>query len=383
MDSQEFSYLSRLRRELHRLPELAGAERETAARIRNELESLQPDSIVSGLGGHGVAAVVGGPGDGPSVLIRADMDALPVDESLPLEHGSQIPGVAHKCGHDGHMVMALGVARNFARVRPARGRLILLFQPEEETGAGAAKVIADGAFDELAPDVALAVHNLPGFDLGRVVIRSGPFACASRGLEVELVGATSHAAEPEHGRSPALAVAQIIESWTGARQLFTGLDEAALATVVHAVVGRPAFGTSPGDGCVMATLRAPSDQAVQELETTLRRVAEKIAEAWELTSRFSIREPFPATVNDSDVVGVVVATAMALSLSVLEMERPFAWSEDFGHFGTVCPAALIGLGSGVDVPALHHPTYDFPDGLIPTGVALLEASARHWLGRDG
>lgn len=383
MDSQELSYLIRLRRDLHRRPELAGAEHQTAVRIREELESLHPDALVDGLGGHGVAVTIDGTGDGPTVLVRADMDALPVDESLPLEHASRNPGVAHKCGHDGHMAMAVGVARSFARIRPARGRLIVLFQPAEETGEGAAKVIADGAFEGLTPDVALAVHNLPGFDLGRVVIRSGPFACASRGLVVELTGATSHAAEPEHGRSPALGVAQIIEGWTAARQLFTALDEGALATVIHAAVGRPAFGTSPGDGCVMATLRAASDQVVRDLEARLRRIAERIADAWELSSRFSIREPFPATVNEAGVVGVVVDTASSLNFSVSEITRPFAWSEDFGHFGAVCPSALIGLGSGVDMPALHHPAYDFPDRLIPTGVALLEAGVRHWLGRDG
>lgn len=383
MDSLERRYLSDLRRELHRAAEPSGGERGTAARLLGELETLAPDVLVQGLGGHGLAAAFKGGGAGPTVLLRADMDALPIDEAMALPHASSTSGVAHKCGHDGHMAIAVGVARCIARERPQRGRLVVFFQPSEETGEGAAAVIADPAFAAVRPEVAFALHNLPGFELGRVVVRPGAFACASRGLTIELAGATAHAAEPQRGRSPALAVAQIVAAWTGARQLFTGLDEFAQATVIHAAVGRPAFGTSPGDGRVMATLRAVSDGVIDALEVKLRLVAERIAAAYELDWRFSVDEPFPATVNDPEVVRAIVETARALNFKVAEPEGPFAWSEDFGHFGGICPSALVGLGAGKEVPALHHPAYDFPDALIPYGVALLEAAVRRWLDRRG
>jgi metal-dependent amidase/aminoacylase/carboxypeptidase family protein len=244
-------------------------------------------------------------------------------------------------------------------------------------------VVGDPSFSAVRPDIALAVHNLPGFDLGHVVMRTGPYACASRGLVIGLRGATSHAAQPEHGRSPALAVAQVIESWTAARQLFTGLDESVQATVIHAAVGHPAFGTSPGDGHVMATLRAASDELIDTMDSRLRFVAQRIAEAYELEFSFTNEELFPATVNDPEVAGVVVETARSLGRVLEEPAVPFAWSEDFGHFGNICPSALIGLGAGRSVPALHHPAYDFPDELIPQGVALIEATARHWLDDHG
>ena len=197
LESEEHRHLIGLRRELHRVAEPSGEELITAARLVDEVADLAPDSVVDHLGGHGVAVVFDGSKAGPTVLLRADMDAVPIDETLTLEYASATPGISHKCGHDGHMAMAVGVARCIARARPDRGRVVVLFQPSEETGGGAAAIIGDPAFAVCRPDTALAAHNLPGYGLGRVVIRPGTFACASRGLTIELVGATCHAAEPE------------------------------------------------------------------------------------------------------------------------------------------------------------------------------------------
>lgn len=370
--------LAELRRELHRIAELAGEERQTRARLLEELAAV---ATVEFADSHGVAALIEGAAEGPTVMIRADMDGLPIDEATPLEYRSHHPGRSHKCGHDGHMSILAGLVREFARTAPARGRLVALFQPAEETGEGARAVLGDPVFESLRPDLCLALHNLPGFPLGDVILRPGPFACASRGLEVRLHGATSHAAEPELGRTPALAVAQVIQNWSAARQVRGGLYEAVQATVIHARVGRPAFGTSPGEGTVMATLRAPSDEAVERLESVLRTMAEGAARAHDLECAFEHHEPFPATVNDPELVEVITRVATAQGRAVVEPEQPFAWSEDFGHYGSIAPAVLFGLGAGEEQPALHHPDYDFPDALIPVGVAILEAAVRHWLGR--
>ncbi len=379
LDHEEVRELTRLRRRLHTVAELSGHEEQTARLLSETLEGLAPDHLMGGLGGHGLAGVFGDGEAGPTVLLRADMDALPIEEPPSLEHASHNPGVSHKCGHDGHMAMAVGVARRFSKQRPGRGRLVVLFQPAEETGRGAAEVIRDSRFADIRPDIAVAVHNLPGFELGDVILREGPFACASRGLVCELTGTSSHAAEPERGRSPALAVAHIITAWSSSRQLFTGLSESAQATVIHAAVGRPAFGTSPGDGRVMATLRAPDDALIDSLEERLTEVARGVAEAWDVVPAFRTEEIFPATNNDPEIVAIIGDAAAALGCTVTRPDQPFAWSEDFGHFSGVCPSALFGLGAGVDRPALHHPDFDFPDALIPGGVELLETTLRRWL----
>jgi metal-dependent amidase/aminoacylase/carboxypeptidase family protein len=248
---------------------------------------------------------------------------------------------------------------------------VLLFQPAEETGEGAARVIADPQYPSIAPDFVFALHNLPGFELGSVILRDEFFASASQGLIIELQGASSHAAEPHLGCSPALAVASLIQSLSASPQIHTGLHEAAQVTIVHARVGDVAFGTSPGYGVVMATLRTHAPGVMESLASRCLDLAQGIGRAHGLGITCRWTEEFPATVNDSRAVVHVRSAASACLLPVIEAAVPFPWSEDFGHFTSRHPGALFGLGSGTDHPPLHHPAYDFPDELLPTGVRLL------------
>jgi amidohydrolase len=360
-----------LRHSLHTHAALADDEAATAAIVRDFLRPFAPDELVESLGGHGLAAVFRGSRPGPAVLVRAELDALPVPETLALPYASRTAGVAHKCGHDGHMAMVAGLAPLIAADRSRPNTVILLFQPAEETGAGAQRVLKDPRLAALHPDWVFALHNLPGYPLGRVVTRSGAFASASRGLIVELSGATSHAAEPHRGRSPALAVANLIEGLSALPQFTTGLEDAAQVTVIHALVGTPAFGTSPGDGRVCATLRSHSMSVIEGLSARATELAHRIGATWELEVRVSWTESFPATENDPGAVAVVREAAKVVGLEAETREEPFAWSEDFGHFTAAHRGALVGLGAGEEHPPLHHPRYDFPDSLLSPGRDLL------------
>ena len=368
--------LFELRRRLHREPELSGNEENTAAFIGELLDSLKPDRVLRGLGGHGLAAVFKGRDDGPRVLVRCELDALPIDETTDIPHASRHRGVAHKCGHDGHMVIVVGLARRLHETPPSRGEVVLLFQPAEETGAGGELVINDPQFEAIRPDYALALHNLPGYPKGQVVVRDGCFASASTGIHINLQGATSHAAEPEAGNSPALAMAQLISAISALPQNHTALHEAAKATVIHARLGEVAFGTSPGEADVMATLRSHSQPVMDTLVAHVIELAESAATAFKLKVRTRLVEPFPTTVNAPEVVTFVRKAAAQLGLSIHERAVPFAWSEDFGHFTSLCKGALFGLGSGEEQPALHHPDYDFPDDIIDAGVNILHETVK-------
>jgi len=365
-----------LRRNLHRLAEPSGREEQTAGLLVSLLRGFDPDELRTGLGGYGIAAVFAGPEEGPRVLIRAELDALPIPDPPALDHRSEDPDTAHKCGHDGHMAILAGLAGVLSKSRPAQGAAILLFQPAEETGQGAAAVLGDPDYGDLSPDMVFALHNLPGYPLGRVVVRSGPFASASVGLAVSLTGRSAHAAEPERGRSPALAVSQIIQAWSSVPQELVPLHVPSKVTVIHARVGGPAFGTTPGEGVVMATLRAHEDHVLHDLARHCAGLAEGIARAHGLEMSAGEVEPFPATVNDPSAVDHVRRAAGKAGLAVEEPDRPFGWSEDFGHFTARRPGALFGLGAGVDCPALHHPSYDFPDDLLVPGVRLLTELVR-------
>ncbi len=362
--------LFKLRHTLHQHAEVSKKESKTAGLIRDYFSRLKPDGIIENLGGQGLAFIFNSASkkETPRILIRCELDALPIPESIDCDYASRTPGVAHKCGHDGHMTIVAGTARHFSRKPPTRGSIVFLFQPSEETGEGAEFVLNDPKFKAIEPDYAFALHNLPGFDKNRIILRNGTFASASKGFIVTLHGATSHAAEPERGTSPALAVAQIVQALSGVPQFFTPLPHAAQVTIIHAKIGERAFGTSPGEGHVMTTLRSHTPEIMRILESKCKQVAEGIARTFDLDFEISCTEEFPATINDPKMVDAIDQCAAKLGLAATYPEFPFSWSEDFGHFTDRYKGALFGLGAGLEIPALHNPTYDFPDEIIESGI---------------
>lgn len=370
-----------LRQTLHQHPELSGSEHHTAALIEQQLIKYNPDEIYTTVGGTGVVAVFyGHQAEGPHVLFRAELDALPIAETNKgLPYVSACTNISHKCGHDGHMAILMGLASLLHTHRLAKGKLILAFQPAEETGAGAHMMLQDERLLALRPDYVFALHNLPGIPLHQVVVRNGAFAAASTGMIVELFGKESHAAEPENGNNPGMAMAEIILAFQriiNQKELFQDLTQ---LTVIHARLGEVAFGTNPGYGTVMCTLRSFQTNDLQKLKELTLQTASEIAAQYGLTCQVSYQEEFPATVNHPEQVWQVQQAATKLQLNLQQAVHPFRWSEDFGHFTAAYNGALFGLGSGMEQPQLHHSDYDFPDELIPTGAALFYGIAQEIL----
>ena len=362
--------LVNLRREIHKYPELSGEEKETAGRIRKFLEGYPPDELVDKIGGHSIAAVYRGENEGPGVLLRCDLDALPIHEINEMDHRSEYDGKGHKCGHDGHMAILSGVAQLLSKERPHKGSVVLLYQAEEETGQGAAKVIKDPKYREIPVDYAFALHNLPGYDHGEIVLRKQNFASASKGMIIDLQGKSSHAGEPENGNNPSPAVAEIIQAYQELSQNEQVFRDFSLITLIHILVGEIAFGTNPGDAKVMATLRSYLNDDMELLTEKTREIATKIAERHQLKYKFSYVEEFPATINDAEMVDMLKDIADNNSQKYTCRKHPFKWSEDFGHFTNQYRGALFGLGSGKNQPQLHNPDFDFPDQIIEEGVKM-------------
>ncbi len=367
----QISYLRELRRALHQTPEVSGEEQQTAKRIVTELKRAGADRIWTGLGGHGVAAEFAGTQDGPTVLIRCELDGLPIHEISEVPYRSQIAGKGHLCGHDGHMVMVLGVAMTLA-TRPYRGRVILLFQPAEETGAGAAAVINDPRWSKLRPDFAFSYHNVPGRPLGEIGLRTGPSNCASRGMKITIAGKTSHAAAPEDGHSPAQMMASLMQTLPLLGSGGAMDQDFALATLTHARLGEASFGIAPGDGELWVTLRSQTDHLMDQMASaayTLVNSAQSQSNA--LTAKVTWHDVFLATVNDPSAVGIAAQCAANLGLSQHLMKGLMRWSEDFGRYGLDgVKSAMLFIGSGEDQPQLHSPNFDFPDALTPVGISL-------------
>ncbi len=359
-----------LRRDLHRHPEISGEEQWTAARIVAFLAPLKPARILRGLGGHGVAAVFEGAAPGPTLLFRCELDALPIEEKSTAPYRSTVRGKGHLCGHDGHSTIMTALALGLSRRLPKRGRVVLLFQPAEETGAGAAAVIADPGFREITPDFAFSLHNLPGLPLGHVAIKSGPVNCASRGMRIALSGKTAHASQPETGISPMSAIATLMPALTGLSRSAPPAPDFRLATVTHASLGEKAFGIAPGDGEIWVTLRTLTDDGMADLCSEAEALARSSAESGSLGLDISYDDIFLHCENAPEAVDHLVRALDAEGVSHDERNLPMRGSEDFGRFRAIAPSAMFFLGSGETHPALHNPDYDFPEDLIAIGARI-------------
>ena len=361
------NHLIQLRHALHQFPETALEERHTAQRILEFFRPLSPDQTYQNLGGTGLAFLFKGKKPGKRLLFRCELDGLPIEDLNPSDHQSQIPGKGHLCGHDGHMTILCGLGEKLSQNRPESGEVVLLFQPAEETGDGAKAVLSDSRFEQIRPDFAFALHNLPGYPLHQVVMRKGTFAAGSTGMSITLTGRTSHSAHPEAGINPAQALAKLIQELPKLPQEANGF---ALLTLIHAELGSLAFGTSAGKGSLSMTLRAYDQRDLDELIEKVKTTAETIAASEQLKVEFSFVEQFAVSVNDPSLYPEVEKAAKRLGLSLIEKSDPFRWSEDFGLFSQICPSFLFGLGAGENCPQLHEGTYDFPDELIETGVGM-------------
>lgn len=369
VDAQTVSHATALRRALHRAPEMSNQETGTAQAIVTFIRQFSPDEVIVNLGGTGVAAIYRGSKPGPTVMIRSELDALPIDEINDFAHRSVCDHVSHKCGHDGHMAMVAGLAPLLQRRPPERGRVVLLFQPAEETAEGAAAVRRDPRFASIAPDYCFALHNLPGRPLHQILVREGTFTMASAGMSARLEGRTSHASEPEKGVSPARALDVLLRELPALPEA-PDLSDFTLVTLTHMKLGERSFGISPGKAEVLATLRAEKDADLQRLSERAEALVSTAAQKNGLLAATQWSDQFAATVNHPEAVRQIVHAAEFLGLDIHRLAEPIRWSEDFGLFTQVSTGAMLGLGAGVDQSALHSPDYDFPDALIPTGLGL-------------
>lgn len=378
LDNSTILALTALRQELHKYPEISGNEVATGKRILSFLSNYPPDTLLSNIGGHGIIAIYNGEKEGKQILFRCELDALPIAEVNTFEYKSVFKDVSHKCGHDGHMAILCGLAMQLHLKRPETGAVILLFQPAEEDGSGAAKVFYDSQFN-LKPDFAFALHNLPGYPANEIVIKNDTFTCAVNSMIIKLKGKTAHAGEPHMGINPTLAVAEIINAFNSSIQTDISRKDYGLITPIYTRIGSKAYGVSAGDGEVHFTIRSNSNAQMKELESHLEKTARNIASKQQLEIAISWTESFQANENNKEAANFIRQAANSNQYVIQEKESPFSWGEDFGLFTQHFPGAMFGLGSGTTTPALHNPDYDFPDEIIATGVTIFHSISKQIL----
>ena len=347
-----------IRHQLHEHPQTAGNEQFAHDRIVEHLQGLHPDKVYTHVGGYGIIAVWGKEASAPTIAFRADTDALPI---------------GHRCGHDGHTTILLRLAELIDEANDSRtntfthSRILLLWQPAEETGTGSRAVLDTGILQRYNIKAFYALHNLPGYPLGTVVLCPRTFAAASTGVVYHLDGRETHASTPELGINPGMAIAEIINRFNG----FNGRDgEFRQSTLICVHIGQPAFGTSAGHGEVMFTLRAFTNDEMEKMLSEANQVVDEVSARYGLKVSRSLVEPFRATENNGDCVEAIEKAAEDVPLRVRYQMEPNRWSEDFAEYLLEFPGAMFGLGSGEKHAELHHPDYDFPDELIEPAAQL-------------
>ncbi len=359
--------LEHIRKELHQNPELSQNEYATAKRIKNYLKTHCKAEVLS-VAETGVLAIFDSGFPGKTVLLRADTDALPIQEINNFEYKSKVSGVSHKCGHDGHTTIMLGVAELLTDFSLKKGKVLLLFQPSEENGLGAAAVLKSKYFQNIVIDYAFALHNLPGFEQNSIILKEHVFNANVKSMIMKFQGKTAHAAEPEKGYNPALAIAEVLQFCEVETKNKPEENDFFLITPIHIKLGEKAYGVSAGEGELHVTIRSWDlhlfDQKCLKLENFIAETCKK----YHVTNDISWTQEFYANKNDTQAVQYIRRAAIKNNFKILEMEHPFKWGEDFGLFTQKYKGAMFGLGSGEKVPALHNPDYDFPNEILATGI---------------
>ncbi|MBS7542807.1 amidohydrolase [Ancylobacter oerskovii] len=382
LTNRDLVELTAWRRKLHQRPEISNEEAETAREVVAFLRDTNPDRVLTGMGGHGVAMVYDSGRPGPTLLFRSELDALPIHELSGVPHASLVPGKSHMCGHDGHTTILAALGRLFGRARPARGRVVLMFQPAEESGDGAAGVVGDPRFSEIAPEFAFSLHNLPGVPLGEVRLKAGTVNCASRGMRIRLGGKTAHSSMPETGISPMQAVSRLMPELPRLGQFTFADDGFRMVTVTHASMGEAVFGVAPGHAEIWACLRTRLDDNMSDLRAAAEALVTRIAGDHGLMHEITYHEIFVASVNAPEAVEPLRLALDQEGVRHSEEDLPMRASEDFGLFGRGAKSAMFFLGAGEAHPSLHNPDYDFPDDLIPIGARVFARVAANLLGDE-
>ncbi len=386
---QSHAEIQEIRRDLHAHPELAFEEKRTADIVAGKLAEWDIP-VLRGMGGTGVVGVLRN-GDGKRALgLRADMDALPLQELNRFEHASKHAGRMHACGHDGHTAMLLGAARHLAHARDFDGTVYFIFQPAEEGGGGARRMIEDGLFERCPMDAIFGMHNWPGFPAGRFGVAAGPMMASSNEFELRIKGKGAHAAQPHKGIDPIMAAVQIAQGWqTIVSRNCNPLDAVVLSiTQIHS---GSATNIIPDEARMIGTVRTFSAAALDLVESRMRLLAEHAAAAFDATAEFHFHRNYPALVNHAreTAFAVEVLQAMVGPDSVDAAVEPSMGAEDFAFMLQHKPGCYVFIGNGegdhraaghgLGPCNLHNPSYDFNDDLLPIGASYWVQLAHAWL----
>lgn len=389
MKTDELDKLVRFRRDVHQHPELGFEEHETSRKVREYLDSLGVE-YASGLGQTGIVATIVGTGaqSDASVGLRADMDALPLEEKSGVEHASTNSGCMHACGHDGHTTMLLGAVEHLQANNDFSGTVYCIFQPAEEGVGGGKAMVDDGLFDRFSIREIYGLHNWPGLPVGKFGLISGPIMAGGDRVDITIHGKGGHGGLNPHGCiDPIRIAAELIhKAHTIVSREVDPLSPAVLSICAIHSGDLSGFAVIPNTARLCGTIRALDDEAHEIVRSGLKRLCESLEHYYGAEIELTIEDKFGVTFNEAGATRTAekVITQCFGEHALQQDYKPSMGGEDFAYMLAVCPGAYIHVGSGDDdhPHGLHNPQYDFNDKVIPYGVELLSKLARESLDKQ-
>jgi len=370
--------LTAIRRDLHEYPEIGFEEVRTSGVVGDLLESWGIETHRE-IGKTGVVGVIKGKTPGRTIGLRADMDALPIEEKSNLPYSSKHPGVMHACGHDGHTTMLLGAARYLAETRDFAGTVIVIFQPAEEGLGGARAMLADGLFDRFPCEEVYGLHNYPGAPQNQIGIVPGVAMAGADFFDIRLTGKGSHAARPQDSHDPILAASALVQSLQSIVSRSLNPADSAVVSVTQFHSGS-AYNVIPGDAVIAGTARMFTDEVRADIRTRITEIAKGIAATHNCEAHVDIRDIFTPLVNSALQADAVIDVARTIvgDDMVKTDGRPVTGSEDFADMLLKVPGAYFTIGHE-GTGALHNESFTFDDAIIPLGATMLARTAQERL----
>jgi len=359
------------RHDIHQHPEILFETHRTSALVRDKLKEFGCDEVIEGIGKTGVVGVINGQTNqsGKVIGLRADMDALPINEETGLDYSSKIPGAMHACGHDGHTSMLLGAAKYLCETRNFDGQAVVIFQPAEEGGGGGLEMCKDGMMENFKIDEVYGMHNWPGVELGKFAIRSGPFFAASDFIEAIISGKGGHAAKPHETIDPTVIASQIVVALQTIASRRSDPVEQVVVSITSFETSSTAFNVIPQEVKIKGTVRTLDPDVRDLAEKEFLRITELTAEAMGGSADAKFTRGYPVMSNSSEQTEFAAKVARDVAGECAEAPLVMG-GEDFAYMLEERPGAYILLGNGDSSP-VHHPKYNFNDDAIPFGCSWL------------
>ena len=363
--------ISEWRHDIHQHPEILFETHRTSALVKDMLKEFGCDEVIEGIGKTGVVGVINGQTNqsGKVIGLRADMDALPINEETGLDYSSKIPGAMHACGHDGHTSMLLGAAKYLCETRNFDGQAVVIFQPAEEGGGGGLEMCKDGMMENFKIDEVYGMHNWPGVELGKFAIRSGPFFAASDFIEATISGKGGHAAKPHETIDPTVIASQIVVALQTIASRRVDPVEQVVVSITSFETSSTAFNVIPQEVKIKGTVRTLDPDVRDLAEKEFLRITELTAEAMGGSADAKFTRGYPVMSNSSEQTEFAAKVARDVAGECAEAPLVMG-GEDFAYMLEERPGAYILLGNGDSSP-VHHPKYNFNDDAIPFGCSWL------------